>query len=88
MVFKLIELPTKLCPLQIKNLAPFRSDHYSFTYIQTLHHPVTQKEHNQKEIIFHGPGLATEDLLRIKGNYSEGGWSLVEPGHFCGTPEY
>ena len=87
MLFKLIESPTKLCPLKMRNLVLLSNDHSSFTHLQTLPSPFIPKEHKQKEIIFHGLNLATQDLISTKGNYSEVGWTLVESGHFLGALE-
>ena len=87
MFFKLIESPTKLCPLKMRNLVLLRNRHSSFTHLQTLHSPFIAKEHKQKEIIFHGLNLATQDLISTKGNYAEVSWTLVESGRYLDAPE-
>ena len=87
MFFKLIESPTKLCPFEMRNLVLLSNDHSSFTHLQTLPSPFVPKEHKQKEIIFHGLNLATQDLISTKGNYSEVSWTLVESGHSLGALE-
>ena len=86
-VSKFIESSTKLRPLKMRNLVLRRNEHSSFTHLQTLHSPFVLKEHKQKEILFHGLNLATQDLTSIEGNYSEVSWTLVESGCFLGAPE-
>lgn len=88
MFFEPIESLTKLCLLKMRNMAPLINDHSSFTHIQTLHSPFTKEQYDQDEIIFHGLSLTTQDLTSTKGNYSEDGWSLLEPGRFLGAPEH
>ena len=52
MFFKLIESPTKLCPLKMRNLVLRRNHYSSFTHLQTVHSPFVLQEHKQKEYYF------------------------------------
>lgn len=71
----------------MKNLAPLRNDHPSFTHIYTLLGPFTLNENNQKKRLFHGQRLATQDLIAPQAATLQG-QSSVESAHNFGASEY
>lgn len=71
----------------MKNLARLRNDHPSFTHIHTLLGPFTLNENNQKKRLFHGQGLATQELIAPLAAALEGQTS-VESAHNFGASEY
>lgn len=49
------------------------------------HSPFVPKEHKQKEIIFHGLNLVTQDLISTKATIQKVSWTLVESGRYLGA---